>query len=51
MTRRRLQKTSALVELLCASEVEFAIIGGVAAVMYGSARMTLEAVRDRLKRG
>lgn len=42
MTRRHRQQTSALVELLSANDLEFAIIGGVAAIMYGSARMTLD---------
>jgi hypothetical protein len=39
---RRPQQTSRLIELLSAGGVEFAIIGGVAAVMHGSARMTLD---------
>lgn len=42
MARRHVQQTSALIELLCASGLEFAIVGGVAAVMHGSARMTLD---------
>ncbi|KIG14102.1 hypothetical protein DB30_07098 [Enhygromyxa salina] len=42
MSARRPQQTSALLELLSASKVEFAVIGGVAAVLYGSARMTLD---------
>lgn len=42
MSRRHAQQTSALVELLCTSGLEFAIIGGVAGIMHGSARMTLD---------
>lgn len=42
MAKRYPQKTSALIELLSASELEFAIVGGVAAIMHGSARMTLD---------
>lgn len=42
MTGRWAQQTSALIELLCAAKVEFAVIGGVAAVLHGSARMTLD---------
>jgi hypothetical protein len=42
MSQRRPQQTSALLRVLDASEVEFAVIGGVAAILYGSARMTLD---------
>lgn len=42
MGSRYRQQTSALVELLSVSGLEFAIIGGVAAIMHGSARMTLD---------
>ena len=42
MRARHPQQTSALVELLCASDIDFMIIGGVAAVFHGSARMTLD---------
>lgn len=36
------QQTAALIELLLAAGVEFAVIGGVAAILHGSARMTLD---------
>jgi len=42
VAKRHPQQTSALIELLATSDLEFAIIGGVAAIMHGSARMTLD---------
>jgi len=40
MARRYRQQTKALLSLLGESGIEFAIIGGVASVVHGSARMT-----------
>lgn len=42
MSKRWPQQTAALVELLSTSGLEFAVIGGVAAIMHGSARMTVD---------
>jgi hypothetical protein len=42
MAERRPQQTAALVELLSGSGLDFVVIGGVAAIMHGSARMTLD---------